>query len=36
MEPTPLPSATLIGWTAIMGLTALLFWATLRPVRRRA
>ena len=26
----------LIGWTAIMGLTALMFWATLQPARRRA
>lgn len=26
----------LVGWAAIMGLTALMFWATLQPARRRA
>jgi hypothetical protein len=30
----PTPSTVLVGWAAIIGLTGLIFWATLRPPRR--
>jgi len=33
---TDQPVPMLAGWVAIMAVTALIFWGTLRPVRRRA